>query len=138
MRSAILQDGVVANVIVGEVPGSIPCPPEVGVGWTYSGGSFSPPAQEPVPLTAELMRVAIQAHLDAAAQSRQYDNSFTLASYVSSTHPEWAAEAAAFIAWRDAVWLHALVELQRVQNGDRPIPTLGGFLEELPLIEWPD
>jgi hypothetical protein len=32
----------------------------------------------------------------------------TLASCVTSTNPEWAAEAQAFIVWRDAVWAYGL------------------------------
>ena len=50
MRSAIIKDGIVTNVIVGTIPGSIECPPEVGIGWTYDGSIFTPPpAPEPEP-----------------------------------------------------------------------------------------
>jgi len=50
MRSAIIENGVVANVIKGSIPGSIECPPEVGIGWTYDGSTFTPPpAPEPQP-----------------------------------------------------------------------------------------
>jgi len=43
MRSAIIENGVVANVIKGSIPGSIECPPEVGPGWTYAGNEFIKP-----------------------------------------------------------------------------------------------
>ena len=50
MRSAIIKDGFVVNVIVGSLPGSIECPPEVGPGWAYDGSTFTPPlAPEPEP-----------------------------------------------------------------------------------------
>ena len=50
MRSAIIENGVVVNVIKGSIPGSIECPPEVGPGWTYDGSTFTPPpAPEPEP-----------------------------------------------------------------------------------------
>ena len=50
MRSAIIENGVVVNVIKGSIPGSIECPPEVGIGWTYDGSTFTPPpAPEPEP-----------------------------------------------------------------------------------------
>ena len=50
MRSAIIKDGVVVNVIKGSLPGTIECPPEVGIGWTYDGSTFTPPpAPEPEP-----------------------------------------------------------------------------------------
>jgi len=82
-------------------------------------------------------RVAVQSLLDAKAQEKQYDNGFTVASYVVSTNPIWKAEAEAFVAWRDAVWGYALAELDKVQSGTREIPTLEAFLEELPPFEWP-
>ena len=46
MRSAIVFDGIVINIIVGEIEGSIPCPSETGIGWAYDGEGFSPPPKE--------------------------------------------------------------------------------------------
>lgn len=91
----------------------------------------------PPPVTVQTFRFAVQSLLDAKAQEKQYDNSFTLASYVASTNPIWKEEAEAFVAWRDAVWGYALAELDKVQSGTREIPTLEAFLEELPPFEWP-
>lgn len=48
MRSAIVEEGVVVNVIVGEVPGSIPCG-DAGIGWTYDGEAFHAPPPPPAP-----------------------------------------------------------------------------------------
>jgi len=78
----------------------------------------------------------IQALIDRKAQERQYDSGATLASYVNSTIEHWAAEAQAFVAWRDAVWLYALAELDKVQKGKRDQPSLEAFLAELPDFEW--
>lgn len=51
MRSAIVENGAVTNVIVGEIEGSIPCPEDVSVGWFYNEGEFvSPPTPEPEPV----------------------------------------------------------------------------------------
>jgi hypothetical protein len=83
-------------------------------------------------------KVAIQAHIDATAQSKDYDDAKSLATYVNSTIPQWAAEAQVFVAWRDAVWAYALAELNKVLNGQRPQPTVEEFLTELPKIEWPE
>lgn len=80
---------------------------------------------------------AIQAHIDAAAQSRGYGDGYALASYASSTIQSWASEAAAFIGWRDSVWLYAYGELAKVQSGQRPKPTITGLIGELPAIAWP-
>jgi len=81
---------------------------------------------------------AIQDMLDTAAQSRRYDSGTTIATYVNSTNPQWAAEAQAFVAWRDAVWAYAYSELERVMRGERDLPTVPDFLAELPVITWPE
>lgn len=80
---------------------------------------------------------AIQAHVDGAARSRGYHDGFALAGYVTSTVPTWADEAAAFIAWRDAVWSYAYGELAKVQAGERAQPTILELVGELPGISWP-
>lgn len=96
-----------------------------------------PPEPEPPPPTLEDYRIAIQAHVDATAQERQYDSGVSCASYVNSTVQQWAAEAAAFVAWRDAVWAYAYSELDRVQRGLRTQPSIDEFLAELPMMQWP-
>ncbi|MEO3997170.1 hypothetical protein [Mesorhizobium sp. CAU 1732] len=53
MRSAIVENGVVTNVIIGQVDDSITCGDDVAIGWTYDDGAFSPPPPpepEPEPL----------------------------------------------------------------------------------------
>ena len=84
-----------------------------------------------------IYRLEIQSMIDKKAQARQYDSGATLASYVNSTILEWATEAQAFVAWRDAVWLYALTELDKVQKGEREQPSVADFLAELPSFEWP-
>jgi len=86
----------------------------------------------------ETYRVAVQAHIDATAQSRDYENGFALAGYVSSTVPPWKAEAEAFVAWRDQVWLAVFELLAQVEAGDTPAPSSPEALVAwLPQIEWP-
>ncbi len=85
----------------------------------------------------DVYRLEIQAMIDAKANERQYDSGATLASYVNSTIEQWAAEAQAFVAWRDTVWLYALAELDRVQKAERDQPSVEDFLAELPAFEWP-
>lgn len=72
-----------------------------------------------------------------AATARRYDGGVSLASYVASGNPAWAAEAQAFVAWRDAVWAYAYAELDKVQAGQREQPGVEAFLADLPQIEWP-
>lgn len=77
MRYAIIENGVVTNVVVAEADyaaeqGWIECP-NAGLGWLYDGQTFTappvPPAPEPVPtptkeqLLAQLQ--ALQAQINA-------------------------------------------------------------------------
>lgn len=82
-------------------------------------------------------RQAVQAHIDAKAQERQYDNGLSLATYVTSAIQPWAIEATAFVAWRDLVWGHALAELDKVMAGEREQPSVEELISELPVIAWP-
>ena len=92
---------------------------------------------EPQPLTEDDYRRAIQRLIDAHAQSRRYDNGNSLATYATSSNPDWAAEAAAFVAWRDAVWAYAYAEMDKVLAGEREQPSVEDFIGELPQIVWP-
>ncbi|PYE89567.1 hypothetical protein [Phyllobacterium leguminum] len=106
-------------------------------GWEASGNLIEPYSM-PVATIISAYRTAVQSLIDARAAERQYDSGATLASYVSSTVPEWQDEARAFVAWRDAVWAYALTELDKVQAGERQQPTVEAFLAELPAFEWPE
>lgn len=92
----------------------------------------------PSPLvTADDYGEAIEAHADAVARSRQYSDADRLASYVNSTNPAWAAEATAFVAWRDAAWGYAYAQMAAVQAGQRSQPSVAELVDELPVISWP-
>ncbi|AWC25444.1 hypothetical protein CO731_04941 [Aminobacter sp. MSH1] len=109
-----------------------------GIGDLYdeATGQFTrPEVPEPAP-TVDDYKNAIVAMLDAMAQQRRYDNAVSISTYVNSTNPQWAAEAAAYVAWRDAVWVYAYAELMRVETGQRPQPSVIDFLAELPSMVW--
>ena len=96
------------------------------------------PIEEPV-LTQEDYTKAIQALLEKTALSRRYEQGATaFATYVNSKDTEWAAEAQAFVAWRDTVWRYAYQQLDAVQAGDREQPSVEELLAELPEPTWPD
>ncbi|AYM05646.1 hypothetical protein [Agrobacterium tumefaciens] len=80
---------------------------------------------------------AIQNLVDSTAREKQFRDGVTLASYTASTKPKWAAEAQAFVAWRDNVWFYAYGELAKVQAGQRQQPTVEQFLDEIAPIAWP-
>jgi len=87
---------------------------------------------EAVAVALDTYRSAIRNLIDNKASERQYDSGATLASYVNSTNEQWAAEALAFVAWRDQVWVYALAELNKVRSGEREQPSVEDFLNELP------
>lgn len=80
---------------------------------------------------------AIQKRVDETARQRQFRDGVTLASYIGSTKPKWAAEAQAFVAWRDNVWSYAYSELAKARAGQRTQPTVVDFVAELAEIAWP-
>jgi len=68
MKSAIIENGIVVNVILGALPESIPCEDGVGIGWSYDGASFIAPEPEPeLPLTHEELQAMRQAAYTAEA-----------------------------------------------------------------------
>lgn len=86
------------------------------------------PEADPLPVAS--YHRAIRAHVDTIASLRQYDGGTSLASYIGSTNPKWAAEAAAFVAWRDTVW--------SIAHGAISAATpLDELIASLPEIVWP-
>ena len=54
MRYAVIQNGVVANIVVSDAEfaatqGWVACPDEVGIGWAFDGVNTSPPPEMPAP-----------------------------------------------------------------------------------------
>lgn len=103
--------------------------------WEAEGNTIEP--YVPPPPTLDDYEQAIQAHIDATAREKKYANGFACSTYVNSKTPLWAAEAQAFVDWRDDVWLYAFAELEKVQQGQREQPTIEEFIAELPAINWP-
>lgn len=95
----------------------------------------------PAPTPEEIIKGyedAVQAHLDETAQSRDYDNTYTCLSYLSSTDEIWRRESNAFNAWRDQVWRKCHEILNAVMAGTKPQPTIDELIAELPAIDWND
>lgn len=95
----------------------------------------------PAPTPEEIIRGyedAVQAYLDQTAQSRDYDNTYTCLSYLSSTDEVWNREANAFNAWRDQVWRKCHEILNAVMAGEIEAPTVEGLIVQLPVIDWND
>ena len=115
------------------------CPNDCTLDWVFADGVISPPT--PIVLSPEevlaLFQLEIKSALDEKARERQYDNALSITSYTSSTNAQWKAEADAFIAWRDAVFVYALGVLDTVQQGGSQ-PTVEEFIAGLPIMAWPN
>ena len=104
----------------------------------WENGEWVEHLPEPLPPTLADYENAIQGLVDTTATEKMFRDGVTLASYVASTNSQWAAEAQAFVAWRDAVWAYSYAELAKVQAGEREQPSPADFLAELPAIAWPN
>lgn len=73
----------------------------------------------------------VDARIEAQARNMGYNSAVSLASHVSSTVPGWAAEANAFVAWRDATWL-ALYALESEVIAGAATADMAAVLDVLP------
>ncbi|MFN4100110.1 MAG: hypothetical protein ACK4GT_10070 [Pararhodobacter sp.] len=88
---------------------------------------------------AEEAQVALQARIAAAIDARVegqarelgYNSAAHLAGYAASTVPDWAAEARAFIAWRDQVW-QVVFALHDRHSAAQTLPTVEDVTGALP------
>lgn len=105
--------------------------------WYFAGQAPEKPAAS----TEQIIRQyedAVQSYLDQTAQSRDYDNTYTCLSYLSSTDEVWNREAHAFNAWRDQVWRKCHEILNAAMGGEIPVPTVEELIAMLPAIDWND
>lgn len=87
-----------------------------------SDSKGNPVAVDPPPpskdQTITIISDAIQVALDAGAQKWGYSSIISGASYATSTDPQFAADAAALIGWRDTVWPWAYAKFPNVTPGE--------------------
>lgn len=103
-------------------------------GFQILGGALPIDADEP---TVEDYATAVQNFVDTIAKAREFNDGVTAATYLTSTIPQWRADAEVFVAWRDTVWAYSYGELDKVRSGVRQQPAIDAFINELPAIEWP-
>lgn len=84
------------------------------------------------------LEAAVQHRIDAEARARGYRDGVALASYAGSGVGRWAAEAAAFVRWRDAVWLRAHAILDGITASEEEPAAIDQLVSGLPAIVWPD
>jgi hypothetical protein len=76
---------------------------------------------------ADMLAAAVDRLVEATARTMAYNGAAHCAGYAASTVPQWAAEAMAFIAWRDAVWLTIFAI-----DPENPPPSIEAALAMLP------
>lgn len=80
---------------------------------------------------------ALDAHMDAQARTRRYDNRVTCSLRAGYPGP-FQAEGLAFATWMDACNAFGYQVLAEVQAGQRPTPTIEEFIQMLPALVWPE
>ena len=80
---------------------------------------------------AAAVAALVDARVEGQARALGYNSAAHLASYTASSVPDWAAEARAFVAWRDAVWL-AVFEARARAEAEGTAPSPAAILERLP------
>lgn len=80
---------------------------------------------------------ALAAFIDKTANQKLYKDAVSCSSYKLSTNAQWAAEAEAFIAWRDNCYEYSYDYLAQAESGNIPEPNLEEFISGLPVLEWP-
>ncbi|MET0549722.1 MAG: hypothetical protein ABW002_10680 [Xanthomonas sp.] len=104
--------------------------------WLAAGNAASPVLVTRADLVAET-KARIGAWLDEVARSRGYDSIVSCASYAASTNEQFRAEAAAAIAWRDAVYAKGYELLASTPEGvDTPEAVLA-LLPQPAAFGWP-
>lgn len=135
---AVIENGVVANVIVASgsdaVPGLTLVPANgAQIGDLYQNGTFTKP--QPVLTLDDYIR-GMDALFDSTAQSRHYDNRITCALRAGYAGP-FQAEGKAFAEWMDACYAAGYQILAAVEAGQRQPPaSIAALVAELPKLVW--
>ena len=98
----------------------------IAAGWVEITGSYPP--SETFAQTQDRISSSITSAINNAAQKWGYDDIISAISYLTSTVPQYVAEAKVLNAWRDQVWAWAIPALANVTPGE----TVGQFLADMP------
>lgn len=81
---------------------------------------------------------AVQAHMDAAAHVRGYDDIKSAVTYADEPAvPKFQAEGQAFRAWRSLCWAKCYELLDEFKAGTRPLMTADEVIAALPELTLP-
>lgn len=141
---ALMLDKTVVDVATAPFPVAEPlfwtdCPNHVVAGYIFNGTEFVekpilPKSKEQIQAECETV---IEGFIDTKARERMYKSAESCISYLNSRNPQWAAEAEAFIVWRDDVYSY-VIELQRkIEAREIAFNGAAALLENAPKMEWP-
>ena len=94
--------------------------------WKEVTGSYPPVETKEQAQTR--LSPSITSAINDEAHQWGYDDIVSAVSYITSTNPQYVAEAKALLAWRDKVWAWAIPALTKVIPGE----TAGQFLADMP------
>jgi len=95
------------------------------------------PAEVLAPDQVAETKTQISAWLDRVVQARGYDNIVSCASYAASTNEQFRTEAAAAIAWRDAVYAMGYEILANTPAGVETPEDVMALLPRPEAFGWP-
>ena len=94
--------------------------------WKEVTGSY--PLAETKEQAQNRLSPSITSAINDEAHQWGYDDIVSAVSYITSTNPQYVAEAKALLKWRDEVWSWAIPALNQVIPGE----TAGQFLANMP------
>lgn len=104
--------------------------------WCAAGGVPDPAPMPTMDEAAAALAGDVQVWLDTTAQGNGYDSLASCISYLNSSIAQYAADAAAALAWRDAVWPDCFQKQQdAIANPPSVIPTSAQVIATLPQPE---
>jgi hypothetical protein len=98
----------------------------INAGWQEITGSW--PLSESLIQTQVRLEAVLGSAINDGAIQWGYNSIEAAISYVSSTNPQYVAEARALSKWRDEVWAWGIPKL----NAATPGETAGEFLADMP------
>jgi hypothetical protein len=87
---------------------------------------------------AKVLLAGIDAHLNAAAQAKGYDNILSAAVRAALPNSPFHAEGVAFGTWMDAVYAQCYQALAAVKAQEMAEPSLDELLAMLPVLQLPE
>jgi hypothetical protein len=105
--------------------------------WQTGGGI---PDQPPVPTFEErksMLLAAVDAHLNAAARAKGYDNIMSASLRAALPNSPFQADGVAFGTWMDLVYAKCYQVLAQVLTDEIPEPTAEELLRMLPELQLP-